>query len=308
MDTNLFFNYDLKSLSYEDKLQLLRLLNCFAKISYLKPRPDSDIMTLSCRDEDDLVLFKLNCYLGDALPPTFISMYNSLKERYCQELLEDGGVYPSQEYLCEVYPKMLRRFMPFSDLVMNCQPPFSFTAKQKVQALMKSLNVQSVCDLTANGNNAEGLLSSVLRWMIQENNAVEEDTNNFVLYDAVLNFDFLYYGRDFYMSQIETPAKEYTDKYVFAITHLTDSQSDYLRGGKLQSVQLLEWHSKKEEEIYLLVFDLHGGHDKVDFPEEGKSFTYQELQAGGCKLDYESVGIKWVPKPIKWKPKPIKRD
>lgn len=303
-----FFHSDLMDLNYEEKLQLLRLLNCFAKISYLKHGPDSDITTLSCRNEEDLVLFKLNCYLGEALPPAFIPVYNYLKDNYCQELLEDGGVYPSQEYLCEVYPRMLRKYLPFSDLVMNCKPPFSNFAKRKVRELLKSLNVQSVCDLTANGNDADGLLSSVLRWMIQENNSVEEDPTNLVLYDAVINYDFLYYGMEIFMPEIEASAKDLTDRFVVVITRLTEYQSDFLKGGKLASVQLLEWNSKKEEEVYLLAFDLHGGHDKVDYPEEGKSFTYQELLANGGKLDYESVGIKWAPKPIGWKPKPIKRD
>lgn len=303
MDINSFFNYDLKVLSNEDKLQLLRIFNCFAKISYLKKKSDSDTLTLSCRNEEDLVLYKLNDYLGDVFPPAFLPLYNYLKDNYCQELLEDGGVYPSQEYLCEVYPEMLRRFLSFSTPVMNCDPPFS---KSSVQIVLDSLNIQNVCDLTANGSSEGVLFSSVLRWMVEENNSVEEEPDNYVLYDAVIDYDFLYAFEGINMATIEHAASLRTNKYVLIVTHLGDYQADYLRDGKLVCVQLLEWSSKKEDETYLLAFDLRGGYDKVDYPEEGKSFSYQELQAGGGKLDYRSVGIKWLPKPIGWKPP--KRD
>lgn len=253
-------------------------------------------------------MIKLNCYLGDSLPPKYIPLYNHLKENYCQEVLEDGGIYPSQEYLCEVYPKMLRYFLPLSDLVMHCNPPFSYSVERTIQKHLKSLNIKSVCDKTANGTNVKGLLSSVLRWIIQDYNSVEENPDGLVLYDAVIDYDFLYYGMKIFMAEIDADGELLTDKYVLVITHLNGSKSDYLRGGKLASVQLLEWNSKKEEEIYLLTFDLHGGHDEVDYPEEGRSFSYQELQDRGGGLDYASVGLKWHPKPLGWKPKPIKKD
>lgn len=302
MDIVPFFKFVLGLLHYEDKLQLLRLLYCFATVSSLKQLPDSNTLALKRHGEDDLVMFKLNGYLGEALPTAYIPMFNYLKENYCQELLEDGSVYPSQEYLCKVYPEMLRSYLSFSKPVLNCTPPFPFGFERKLQIVLESLNIQSVCDLTANGGDERVLLSSVLSWMVTQNNSVEEDPNDYVLYDAVIDYDFLHYGGFVAMVSIEEAAKLRTDKYVLVITHLNDSQPDYLKEGRLKSIWLLEWDPKKENEIYVLVFDMHGGHDRVEYPEEGKSFSYEELQAKGYYLNYDSVGLVWHPKPVGWKP------
>lgn len=307
MDFFQHFNLDVKDLSLAGKLQLLRLFNCFAKISYLKQDPDSGITTLSCRNEEDLVNLRLTACLGDDVPPAYIQMYDYLKENYCQEVLEDGGVYPSQEYLCKLYPEVLRRFLPFSRPVLNCNPPFPVEARCKINNVLSSLNIQSVCDKTANGGDIRVMLSSVLSWMVQENNSVEEDPKDYVLFDAVLDYDFLYSFGGVYMPMIEEDANLRTDKYVLVITHLDDYQEEYLTGGRLVSVQLIDWNKRKEDEVYLLAFDMRGGHDKVQYPE-GKSFSYQEILANGGKLDYASVGIVVTPKvpkppkPIGWKP------
>ena len=83
------------------------------------------------------------------------------------------------------------------------------------------------------------------------------------------------------MGNMEGTAKKRAEKYILLLARLDSPHPDYLRGGKLVSISNLG--PVDGSSLYLLVFDLHGGHDTVKCPG-GRSIPYSELIENGGQL------------------------
>ena len=265
----------------QDVVQLLRIFNAFTKGLELRSTSDGEELI---GVEDDLILSPAQDLLGKSLPYHFAYLYRDLQGRFSEE--NNGKPnQPSQEFLTKVYPAFLRLLLPLGQVIMNNGGmPLPIGFLKPVYDLARSLGIRSMCDMSTNSISRGTAISSLLAWSVYENNR-HDTPENYVLYDAIVDYDFLHWGCSPCLVAILDSASLRADKYALLVSELTEPHPDYFDGGKLVAVKVLSKNQFKHN-YFILAFDLRvGGHDSFEAPD-GSIVPYSQILEKDGRFDF----------------------